>query len=575
MRLLNRYLEFTYGIPENVRSILQTLILSLAAAGAAVLFMTIMNAVYTSLYVRAAALEPRFFLALSFLFIMGSSFIVALLMKMAPEAAGSGIPQAKVAYWKELGYIPFKTVIIKFIAGIVSVGGGASLGREGPTIYLGSGIASFLSGYTGSPKRQRRAATAIGASAGLAAAFNTPLAAITFIIEELVNDLNTRYLGRVVLAALIGALTVHAILGKQPAFALPQVMGTTWIFYLLAPLVAALAAAGGLFFQIGTLRLRERVRQKKLLTRSRVFWLLPLVGGFITWIIGGSTYLLTGHIGIFGLGYQDLSDALTHGSVWWVAGLLVAAKLLATIAGYSFGGCGGIFSPMLFIGGFSGAFIAGVADLWLPVTPADAIVLATVGMSACLGSVIRAPLTSTLIVFEMTHQFEVIPGLMIAAIICQLMARAFRAPHNFYDALLLQDGHELVKIKPPRDLKSWQNLPVTEIMNRNPVTITSLAPVELRRLLSTSPYNVFPYVNHGRVAGLIKRESLQACIENGVLPRIDTAAQCTPDESISDAAQRMVSLSADMVLVTDSQSDVIVGLVTLHDILRAQAAVIE
>ena len=112
-------------------------------------------------------------------------------------------------------------------------------------------------------------------------------------------------------------------------------------------------------------------------------------------------------------------------------------------------------------------------------------------MSACLGAVIRAPLTSTLIVFEMTHQFEIIPGLMLSAVISQFVARWAGMKHNFYDDLLLQDGHELIKIKPPRDLQSWQNLPVSHIMNKKPVVVESTDPKDLQTIISNTPYKFF------------------------------------------------------------------------------------
>ena len=232
-------------------------------------------------------------------------------------------------------------------------------------------------------------------------------------------------------------------------------------------------------------------------------WLNPCIGGFFTWIIGISVFFSTGKIGIFGLGYGDLSDSLVNGIVWWVAGILLVGKLAATILSYSFGGCGGIFSPSLFIGGMSGAFVSGVASFWLPISSSDFLILSTAGMSACLGALIRAPLTSTLIVFEMTHQFEIVPGLIISAFICQLVSRLAGLKHNFYDALLLQDGHELIKIKPPRDLLSWQNLPVSHIMNPNPVIADSLDPDQLKSIMSSTPY-LFPY-HENRVAGLLTR----------------------------------------------------------------------
>lgn len=537
----------------------------------AVLFMIIIDVLFKKLYIQASTKPPLTFVGLSFVFTMVSSLIVALLLKKIPAATGSGIPQIKAAYWKELGYIQFKTVIVKFIAGIVSIAGGASLGREGPTIFIGSGIASGLSGLTGTPKRQRRAATAIGASAGLAAAFNTPLAAITFSIEELINDLNTRYLGRVVLASLFGALTVYALVGKQPAFELPQVLSGSWMNYLLIPLVALLASLLGVFFQKASLHLRQKVRKPSPIPT----WLNPCIGGFITWIIGTAVFLSTGKIGIFGLGYNDLSYSLVHGIIWWIAGILVIGKLIATIASYSFGGCGGIFSPTLFIGGMTGALIAGIAGLWFPTAASDNVILSAVGMSACLGAVIRAPLTSTLIVFEMTHQFEVVPGLMLSAVISQVVTRFAGVKHNFYDALLLQDGHELVKIKPPRDLQSWQNLPVAHIMNSKPVIIESNAPEHLREILSTTPYNCFPFVSNSLITGILTRKSIEQALLTNEKPVFSSASVADKDTTVKEAADNFISATHGFLIVIDSSKNTIVGILTLHDLLRAQAAVAE
>lgn len=558
-------------LPVNARIVLQTVILSLAAAVGAVLFMVSINAVYKNLYVRASLESKTTFIWLSFVFIMVSSFLVSLLLKRVPTAAGSGIPQVKAAYWKELGYIPIRDVIIKFIAGIISIGGGASLGREGPTVYLGSGVASFLSGFTGSPKRQRRAATAVGASAGLAAAFNTPLAAITFSIEELINDLNTRYLGNVVLASLFGAMTVYALIGKQPAFLLPQIKSGSVINFLLIPLVAVIASFLGVFFQKAILRYRPIIRKPK----KFPVWLNPCIGGLITWVIGISVYLLTGKIGIFGLGYDDLSESLINGSVWWIAGILVVGKLISTIVSYSFGGCGGIFSPTLFIGGMCGGFFCAVANLWFPCTTSDHVILSTVGMSACLGAVIRAPLTSTLIVFEMTHQFEIIPGLMLSAVISQFIARLAGVKHNFYDDLLLQDGHELLKIKPPRDLQSWQNLSVSNIMNTKPVVIESTDPKQLQSILSNTPYRCFPFVHDGKIAGVLTRQVIMSSISNGNQIEPSEACVTDVDTTIKQAADRFISSPHNFIIITDQQNSSIAGILTLNDLLRAQTAVAE
>ena len=140
---------------------------------------------------------------------------------------------------------------VKFVAGVLSIGGGCSLGREGPSVQLCGGVASQLAGLFGEAKQHRRMAAAAGAAAGLAAAFNTPLAAVTFVLEEIITDLNSALLGGVLLASIIGALVVHGLVGKQPAFAVAGVDSPGWFVYVLTPVVAAAAAFLGVVFQNG------------------------------------------------------------------------------------------------------------------------------------------------------------------------------------------------------------------------------------------------------------------------------------------------------------------------------------
>jgi len=556
-------------IPDNLRPWIQTTVLSLAAGFSAVAFLYLTNFLFVSTYAVFAGRSKLDFAVASFLLIMATSAAVGWLLNVfSPEAAGSGIPQIKSAYWKELGYIPFRPVLVKFLAGVLSIGGGNSLGREGPSVFIGSGIASNLAGAFGESRRERRGASVVGASAGLAAAFNTPLAAITFTIEEIVGDLNNRFLGRVVLSSVLGAFVVYALLGKQPSFSLPSVDSVSWLHYLLVPLVALTAGALGVAFQRGALALRARLRRQKRVPP----WAPPIIGGGLTWIIGTSVFLVTGRIGVFGLGYQDLSAALNNAFPWKVAGLLVCGKLLATIIGYSFGGCGGIFAPMLFIGGLGGYFLAGLAATWLPLAPADHIVLAAVGMSACLGLVVRAPLTSMLIVFEMTHQFSLVPGLMLGLIVSQALGR-FAGKLNFYDALLVQDGHELHKIRPPLDLQSWQNLPVSAIANFQPVILRDLAPATLGAIVDRYPYGHFPVEMDGALRGVVSREQILESILGGGAPEIMKAVTCTPDQTVRDIGEKFIESPANVLVVVEPGSEAVKGIITLHDLIRAQASI--
>lgn len=210
--------------PENIRSIFLPVIYGIAAGLAGVSFLLLTNFVFEHTYIALAHRSLPEFLTWSFIIIISTSLVVGLMLNfVSKEANGSGVPQLKAAYWNDLGFVRWKPIWVKFITGILSIGGGASLGREGPTVYVAGGVASNVAGMFGTPRQARRHATALGAAAGLAAAFNTPLAAITFVLEELIGDMNSRFLGGVVLSSVAGAFVVYAIIGKQPAFNLPGV----------------------------------------------------------------------------------------------------------------------------------------------------------------------------------------------------------------------------------------------------------------------------------------------------------------------------------------------------------------
>ena len=224
----------------------------------------------------------------------------------------------------------------------------------------------------------------------------------------------------------------------------------------------------------------------------------------------------TGHLGVFGLGYDDLSAGLNHELTWRIAGLLLATKLVATVACYGLGGCGGIFSPTLFFGGMCGVCLAGLSSLIMPLTGPDQLALTVVGMSACLGAVVRAPVTGILIVFEMTHEFSLVPALMIGALVSETISRRMNR-HNFYDALIRQDGHQIEHVKPPRDMQSWHQLPVSAIANFRPVLLNDLSPAELTKALKLQPYQRFPVVNERALVGILTRKEAESAMRKTVV----------------------------------------------------------
>ncbi len=553
------------------RPVVGTCLYGLVASLAAVAFQLVISWIYRRIYLAPSHGDFWHFVWISFAVIVVSSLIVGwLLNSFCPEAAGSGIPQVKLAYWKEFGFAPRRIAWIKFVAGVVAIGGGQSLGREGPTVQIGSNLASTLAGWLGVSKQNRRGASAAGAAAGLAAAFNSPLAAVAFVLEEIIGDLNSRALGSVLLASVIGAFVVHAAIGPQPAFVLPPVTEPTWRAYLMMPFVAALAALIGVSFQRASLALRQRSRKFTAVPR----WLHPLAGGLITWAVGIAIFSATGRIGVFALGYDDLSDALTHGMAWRLAALLLAGKLIATVASYGLGGCGGIFSPNLFLGGMCGAVVAGLASHFLALNQSDDLLLAIGGMSACLGAVVLAPVTAVLIIFEMTHQFAVVPGLMLACLVSQVIARSL-VRHNFYDEVLLQDGHQMEHVIPPRDLRSWHNLPISAIANFTPIIVDDLSEPALKTTLEKHPYRFFPVIQGARVQGMVARLEITAAITEHRPVRMQEARECRPTDSIRASQTSLIESPTGTVLLTDQANGKVLGIVTLHDVLRAQVSISE
>lgn len=556
-------------LPRNTRAILLTCIYGLVAGAVAVLFQLAITWFYELTIVKLSTQSTKVFLIGSFLVIMPSGLLVGyLLNSFCKEASGSGIPQLKLMFWKDFGYVPWRVVWVKFLAGVASVGGGCSLGREGPSVQIAGGLASNLAGLLGEPKQNRRNAAAAGAAAGLAAAFNTPLAAMTFVLEEIVEDLNSRFLGSVLLASVIGAFVVYGLIGKQPAFSLADVDSVSWHTYLLVPLVAAAATLVGIVFHKSTLGLRAKRKQFERIPA----WSRPAIGAFITWVLGSMIFLKTGHLGVFGLGYEDLSAAMTHQLPWKLAGVLLLAKLVATFACYGFGGCGGIFAPTLFLGGMCGVFLAGLSELAFPLEASDHTVLAVVGMSACLGAVVRAPVTGILIVFEMTHQFALVPALMLGTLISQALSIKL-AKLNFYEDILRQDGHNLEHVIPPRDLQTWQQLPVSAIATFQPALVLDLGADALRKLLRTHPYQRFPVVVQKQVVGLVRREEIELSLKEDRKPTLDPASWCLPGQSIRELQSKLLESSTGVVVLLDKPQGRVLGIVTLHDLLRAEMSI--
>ncbi len=430
-----------------------------------------------------------------------------ILSRYFPDARGSGIPQVKATYAERRGRVRLRDAVAKFILSTIQIGSGASLGREGPTVQICSGVATTLGRLARITPRAQRRLIPVGAAAGIAAAFNAPIAAVTFTIEEIIGKLDDTLLTGVIIAAALAAVVERSILGAHPVFDVPVHHGVDDARSLLLYATLGVAAAFvSIAFTDLLLALRKRFRE---MTRIPEF-ARPAVGGFLTGGIAVLALLLLHTTGVTGGGYESLRRALSGELEVRVLLGLCVAKLFATCFSYSSGGVGGIFAPVLLIGAMLGGAFGSLDKTLFGHTDQAASAFALVGMGALFSGAIRAPMTSVLIIVEMTSGYELILPLMIANMTSYLIARRFR-PQPIYEALLAQDGLNLEghHLYEELDRFTLRDLVIT---NRPFISFASSTPAkEILRAASTPNWQtVFPVVDEvGGVVGVITHAELR------------------------------------------------------------------
>lgn len=368
---------------------------------------------------------------------LGGLLAGALLTWVVPGARGSGIPQVKKSFAFDHGVIRFRDAFGKFCISALQIGSGASLGREGPTVQICAGATSLLARAASLPPRSARRLLPVGVAAGIAAAFNAPIAAVTFTIEEIVGTLDQTVLSGVVVAAALAAVIERGVLGTHPVIAVAQSYGldhfSSLAFYALLGVAAALISN---VFSQSVLRLRLWFRDRFTLLPA---WSHPAVGGLVTGLMAVAMFAWRATTGVTGGGYTTLGLALDGSLAFEVLAALCVAKLVATVFSYSSGGAGGIFAPALFIGAMLGGVVGTLDVAALGHEPQQVGAFALVGMGAVFAGVVRAPITSVLIIFEMTGGYGLVLPLMLANMTAYALSRHWQT-ETLYEALLVQDG---------------------------------------------------------------------------------------------------------------------------------------
>jgi chloride channel protein, CIC family len=374
-----------------------------------------------------------------------AGLVIAILVKrFFPTVRGSGVNQTKAAVYISDGEIPFNTVYGKFLCSALAIGAGFSLGPEDPSLQIGAGIASVIGRKLRLSRENLRLIAPVGAAAGLAAAFNAPIAAVIFVIEEVVGKWSSGILGAVVLSAVSSVVVMREFLGTQPIFRVPQIPNGIQPVEILG--YAALGVFGGifsLFFVKIVAALRAWLRKWPDWTQC----IQPALAGLLVGIMG--IWLPQ----VLGAGYDAMDQSMHGRYVWQVLAVLALAKVVATTLSFSSGTPGGMFAPTLFIGAMVGGAIGGLEHHFFPAITGSVGAYALVGMGTLFAGFLRAPMTSVFLVLEVSGNYSIIVPVMISNTIAYLISMKYQQVPIF-DVLSRQDGLELPSLEEEREEES-------------------------------------------------------------------------------------------------------------------------
>ncbi len=437
--------------------------------------------------------------------ILGGLVVIYLVERFAPEAKGHGVPEVMDSVFYKRGDIRGVVALIKSLASALSIGSGASVGREGPIIQIGSALGSAFSQAIGLSTGQKITLLSAGAGAGIAATFNTPLGGVLFAIEILLPEVSNRTFLPVVIATGAATMLGRILIGPNPAFAVPEVFFPSASSFGVEEAIAyvALGALCGVaswafirllvFMEDGFPKLPGGVYLQNIIG-------MTLVGLMMV----GLTHAF-GHSYVDGVGYGVIQSILDKDmTATNILVLLFFLKLLATTISLGCGASGGIFSPSLFLGATLGAAFASLAAFVLPNAGLTLPSAGIVGMAAVVGAGTGGVMTAIIMVFEMTRDYAIIVPVIVAVAVAAGVRRVL-IPETIYTVKLRHRGHRIPK---ERHVNLYLVQQTQDIMERRFILASSGS--TLRECMGWEDVDDLRAViveNEGRIVGLIPPRS--------------------------------------------------------------------
>jgi len=583
---------------EGLILLVMAVVIGISTGLAAVVFIRLIAFIQTFFYGGGEKILPELGrLWLILIPVIGGLLVGPIIVKFAPEAKGHGVPEVMQALILRGGRIRPRVAIAKIIASALCIGTGGSAGREGPIVQVGSALGSSIGQWLHLSDARIKNLVACGAAAGIAATFNAPIAGVVFAIEVLLSEIQVTVFGNVVVSAVAASIVSQIFLGARPAFEIPgYVMHSPWeiLLYVILGLLAAL---------VGILFIRMLYYSEDVFDRLAIpEWLKPATGALLLGIlafcypyVGTISYISPNDMAlglpisenyphIFGSGFLFLEEVLQGRAPFFLLFLLIFLKPLATSFTLGSGNSGGVFAPSLFTGAMLGGSFGYLAMHLFPNLNIEIGAYALVGMAAVFSAAARAPLTSMLIVFEMSNDYRLILPLMAAGMVASTFAQWLHSD-SIYSLKLTKRG---IRFEQGRDLDIMQTVQVEEVMNKAPVTVQQEQSVaDLFAAFQETHLGGFPVMaNETELYGMVTMQDMERTIQEmeRTLHRkevnlkdlkvwdVATPHPVTvfPDEPIWSAIRKMAPRDlARLPVISRNNPKQLVGVISRSNIVRA------
>ncbi len=497
---------------------------------------------------------------------LGATVAAPLIYFLAREAKGHGVPEVMESIALRGGAIRPRVVVVKAVASALSIGSGGSVGREGPIVQIGAALGSTLGQILRLPGRQMRTLVGCGAAAGIAAAFNAPIAGALFAVEIILGDFAVPQFSPIVISSVVATVISRYFVGDFPAFIVPGYQLASPFELLPYMLAGAVAGLVGVCFIVVLYACED------FFDGLRIPNLLKLpVGGLAVGAIG----IFLPHV--FGVGYSTINAALVGNLPALLLAVLLFAKIAATSLTLGSGGSGGIFAPSLFLGAMAGGFLGTLVHQAFPASTASSGAYALVTMGAVVAATTHAPITAIVMIFELTKDIAIIPPLMAACVISTLVA-TFLKHDSIYTLKLRRRGIDMFPEEEPNVLKT---LFVGELVDPEPEVLSPSATfAEVLDLAVRSSHSEFYVVDSNRrLLGAISLSALRRLIlEQETLRNVVVAADLLDSDRPTvnenddlDLALRLMTQArlGALAVVHSSGSGELVGCIDQRSVIEA------